>query len=103
MSLAAAPDLGWRGFVAGRRAFYDAGDVSVAQLEPVGSAHRAGLVGKAGLMERPIQPVTRPVAREDPSRPIGAMRGRREPDEHQAGRRVAEACDRLPPVFLIRV
>ncbi len=54
-------------------------------------------------MHRPEQPVAAAVAGEHPAGPVGAVRGRGQPEHDDPGVGVAEARDRLAPVRLVPV
>ena len=56
---------------------------------------------EARLVHRTEQPVARPVAGEDASGAVAAVRRRRQPHDQQGGRRVAEAGHRPAPVLLV--
>ena len=92
-----------RSRLVGRRSAPHRGrDVAPAQTQPVVARHRCRLVGEAGPVERPEQPVARAVAREDPPRAVSPMGRRRKPDHEHSGLGIAEARERLAPVLLGR-
>ena len=62
-----------------------------------------GLVGKAGLVKRPKQPVSRAIARENAARAIGSMRGGRQAYDHDPGLGVAKTVNGFAPVGLAGV
>src|SRR5213076_1329459 len=73
-----------------------------AQLEAVVARDRRRLVGEAGSVQGGEEEVARPVAGEDAPRAVAAVRRRREAEDHDARRGVAEARDRAAPVVLVR-
>ena len=93
--------LGRGRLVGGRSAPDDGGDVAVAQRQPVVRRHARRLVGVAGPVQGGEQPVARPVAGEHATGAVPPVGGRRQPDDQQAGGRVAEAGDRTSPVVLV--
>ena len=76
------------------------GDVRVAQLEAVVGGHRRGLVGESRAEHGREQPVARAIAGEHPTGAVGAVSRRRQPDDQDAGLRIAEAGHREAPVVL---
>ena len=61
----------------------------------------SGLVGVAGAPQGPVQPLTGPVAGEHPTRAVGAVRGRCQPDHDHRCRRIAEPGHRSAPVLVV--
>src|SRR6185437_6190206 len=53
--------------------------------------------------QRREQPVTGPIAGEDPAGPVAAMRRRGEPEDAHAGVRIPEPGQRATPVRLARI
>ena len=94
----AGRDLGRRGAVRGRGAAHDRGDERVAQPEPVVALARDGLAREPGAVERSVEPVAALVAGEHAPGPVGPVRGRREPDDEESRRRVAESRHGPGPV-----
>src|SRR6266571_1036131 len=94
----AGRDLGRRGAVRGRGAAHDRGDERVAQPEPVVALARDGLAREAGAVERGVEPVAALVAGEHAPGPVGAVRCRRESDDEESRRRVAESRHGPGPV-----
>ena len=98
-------DLLRRRLVVGRRTADRGRDERVAQL----SAHRpamlrGGDVRETGAMQRGHQEVAGPadaVAGEDAAGAVGAVRGRRQPDDQQARARIAEPGHRSRPVGVV--
>ena len=58
------------------------------------------LVGVAGAVQGGVEPVARAVAGEHAAGAVGAVGGRREADDRQPRRRIAEAVQRPRPVVL---
>ena len=92
-----------RRFVVRRRAAADGGDQDIAQLHTVVAAARAGLRGESRLIEHGIEEVARAVAGEGPSGAVRPMRARREPQDQDACRGIAEAGHRPSPVGLVAI
>ena len=63
--------------------------------------HAVGLVRQARRVQRGEQEVARRIAGEHPTRPVAAVRRRREPDEQDPRRRVTEPGHRPAPVRLV--
>src|SRR5829696_8927858 len=87
--------------VGGRRAAYGRADPGAAQRQAVVAMDRRRLVGEPRPVHRGEQPVARTVAREDPARPVAAVRRRSQAEHEDARRGVAEAGDRPAPVDLV--
>ncbi len=90
--------LRWRGCVGGRRASDGRRHVGATKLEAVVAPGRRRLAGEARPVERREEEVARTVAREHPPGPIATVGRRCQPDEHDPGRRIAEARQRPRPV-----
>lgn len=88
-----------QGLVPGRSAAHCRREVQVGVPEAVGAPERRRLVRKPGEMEGAHEERRRPIAREDPARPVGAVSRGGEPDHHQARRRIAEPWDPSAPVL----
>ena len=89
-----------RGPVGRRRAPHGGGHVGATQPEAVARPGRGCLVREPDPVERGEQEIPGTVAREDAAGAIAAVRGRRQPDEHDPGRGVAPAWDGPRPVRL---
>jgi hypothetical protein len=87
--------------VARRRAADGGCDEAVAELEPVAPVHALGLVGEARPPERAVEPAAGLVAGERATRPVAAVRGRREADDQEPRLRVSPARHRPAPVLLV--
>src|ERR687894_1526209 len=72
-------------------------------MEAVFTVARDGSVRQTRAVERREEEVTRAVAGEDATGPVGAVGGGGEPEEDDPCSRVAEAGDRAAPVSLARV
>ncbi len=82
-----------------RRSAADSGtDVTVDELQSVFPVRRSRLIGEAGAVERPKQPVAAPVAGEEASGAVAAMRRWRQSDNKQLRLWVAKARDGPAPV-----
>lgn len=86
-----------------RRATDRGGDVGVGEHEPVFPVGRGRLVREPGAKQRPVEPISRPVAGEHPPGPIRPVGGRREPDQHDSGGGISEPRDRSAPILLVAV
>ena len=86
------------GLVGGRRAAGGGRHPGVAQHEAVVPVDRRRLIREAGAMQRRVEPVAALVAGEDAARPVAAVRRRREPDDQDARRGIAESGNRATPV-----
>ena len=53
------------------------GDVAIREFESIISVNRVRLIGKFKPMQRPVEPLTASISRENPARPSPAMCGRR--------------------------
>ena len=73
----------------------------IVQRQAVAAVQGVRLAGEAGPVQRAVEPLAAAVAGEDPAGPVGAVRPRREADQHQAGLRVAPAGDRPGPVVVV--
>src|SRR4051812_1338756 len=100
---AAADDLAGGRLVVGWRAADGREGVGVAQREPVGGVLRGGDVGEPRRVKRGHEEVARAVAGEDPSGPVGAVGGRGQADQQQAGVRIAEPGHWAAPVGVVAV
>ncbi len=69
--------------------------------QPVPARHAGGLAGIPGAVEGGVQPVAAPVTGEHAPRPVAAVGRGREPDDEDAGVRVAEARRGPAPVRLV--
>ena len=99
-----ARELFWRRFVVGRCAPDGGGDEGIAQLESVRDVSRDGFVGKPAGVHRRQQKIARAtdaIAGEHASCSVGAVGGRRQADDQEAGVGIAEAGDGAPPVDLV--
>ncbi len=93
-----------RGRLVGRRrAVHGRGDVGAGQPQAVVPRRAGRLRGEARPVEGGEEPVTGPVPGEHPPGAVGAVRGGRQPDQHQRCLRVAEARDAATPVHLTGV
>jgi len=95
--------LRWERVVARRRALHGGGDPCAAQLQPVAAMIGRRLVGEAGAMHRPVQPVARAVTGEHPPGAVGAVRGGGQSEHEHARLRVAEAGHAATPVVVVAV
>jgi hypothetical protein len=75
------------------------GDNRALQFESIFQMRAGRLVGNSSFMKRPEEPVATSVPGEHPPRPIGAMGGRRKPDDESTRPGIAEAGNRSTPVF----
>ena len=78
------------GLFAGRRAAVDRGDPGVAESQPVVARDRRRLVREPGAVERRVEPVAGAIAGEHAAGAVRAVRRRRQADDHDPRRRVAE-------------
>ena len=62
-----------------------------------------GLIGQADAVHRAIQPVAAAITGEDAPGPIGTVGRRRESENQNACRRIAEAGDAATPVVLVAI
>ena len=92
-----------RRLVGRRRASHGGRDVGPVQLQPVVAVRARRLVGEAGAVHRPEQPVARAIAGEHAPGPVAAVGRRREADDEDLRGRVAEARHRAAPVVLVGV
>jgi hypothetical protein len=86
--------------VSGRRAPAGGRDDRACQRQAVAPPAGLGLVRKSGLVERAEEKVAGFISREDPARPVAAMRRWGEADEQDTCARIAESRERLRPVAL---
>jgi hypothetical protein len=96
---AAPGEFAGRRPVPGRRAARRSRHPAAGKLEAVLPRDRSCLVREAGAVERREEEVPGRVSGEDPSRPVASVCGGREPDNDQAGARIAETRHRLRPVL----
>jgi hypothetical protein len=75
----------------------------VLESEAVARVLRLGLVGKARTVKLRVEKIAGTVSGEHAPRPVRAMSGRRQTDDHQFGLRVAEGRHGPPPVGPIAV
>ena len=71
------------------------------QMETISGVRRLRLRCKSGLVQRREQPVAATVTCEDSAGPVATMGGRRQADDEQPRRHIAEAGNRTPPVRLV--
>jgi hypothetical protein len=86
--------------VGGRRAAQGGGDVGAVEAEPIPGIHRRGLIGEPGLVERAKEPLSAPVSREHPPRPVTSVCRRGQSHHDNARPRISEAGERPRPVLL---
>jgi hypothetical protein len=72
-----------------------------AEPQAVVARPRHGLVGEPGAVHRGEEPVARAVAGKDPAGAVAAVRRRREAEDQDARRGVAEARHGPAPVLLV--
>src|SRR5436190_21962931 len=89
------------GLVGRRRTPHGRSDPHPGQGQSVVGAAARGTIGEAGAMEACPQEIAAGIAREDPARPIAAMRRGCEPDDVDPRIRVTEAGQRPAPVRLV--
>src|SRR6185312_3662450 len=77
----AAADLLRQRLVAGRHAFDGIDDASVTKLEPIVRGDGLRPRGESRLVERAVEELARVIPGERPSRAVGPMQARGEPDE----------------------
>ncbi len=92
--------LGGR-LVARRRAAARGADERSTQREAVVAPDRARLVGQAGAVQRPVEPVARAIAGEHPPRAVRAVRRGCQAEQQDPRAAIAEPGDRLAPVDLV--
>ena len=78
-------------------------DPDIGKPQPVVRAPALRLRSKTGAMERAIHKVAGTVAGEHASGSIGAMRGRSQTENQQAGRWIAERRHRFTPVVPVQI
>src|SRR5258705_7471175 len=83
------------------RASERGGDVGAAERHAVVPRNRIGAICEPLPEELAVEPVPRPVAREDASRAVAPVRRRRQADDQEPGLWVSEAGHRQPPVDLV--
>ena len=76
-------------------------DVAIDEPQTVTAIGGSGLIGEAEVMERPVEPVSGPVACKDPACSISAVRGGRQSHYKKPGVEPAEAGDRPSPILLV--
>jgi hypothetical protein len=92
--------LGRRRPVSRGRAAVDGRHVRASQAQPVAGVLGASLVREFRAVERRVQPIARPIAREDAPGPVAAMGGGGQAHHHDRCLRIAESGQRLGPVRL---
>ena len=95
---AAFAELVRRRLVSGGSAMDGRGDVAVFEGQAVVRRRRVGLGSKPRAVERVVEEVSRAVAGEHAAGAVGSVGARREADDEQARRGVAERRDGLAPV-----
>jgi hypothetical protein len=98
--LAAVAQLIRKRPVVRRRAPRCRGDQRPGNLQAIARANRLGTVRQTHRVQRAKEEVARLVSREDPTRPVAAVRGGREPHDEQPPARIAEPRHRPRPVGL---
>ena len=91
-----------RRLVVGRSAVAGRHDHDVLQIESIVDVDRLKLIANSGFMQRPKQPVSRPVTGKHPSRAIGTVSSRRKTDDKEFGVGVTQGWHWFCPVFLTR-
>ena len=91
------------GLVVGRRALHRRSDPCSGEGQTVTEMGRLGLVGVAGAVQRPVQPVPGAVAGEHPAGAVGPVGRGRQADHQQAGVGVAEPGHAAGPVLVVAV
>ena len=74
---------------------------TIDQLKSVAGVCRFPLIGEAGQVQSPIEPVTAAVASKDATGAIGAVRSRCQSNNQQLRLCVAKIGNRFTPVLLI--
>ena len=87
--------------VPGRGTVHCRRHIAAGQSQSVTGRGRFRLIGEAGSVQTPKQPVARSVAGEHPPRAVRSMGGRCEADHQHPGVRVTETGDGSPPVLLV--
>ncbi len=77
-------------------------DVAIDEPEAVAPLHGSGLIGETEIVERAIQPIAGPVAREDPAGSISAVSRRSKADDQKPPAGRPEAGDRSSPIMRVR-
>jgi hypothetical protein len=75
-------------------------DVAIDEPQAVTAIGGSGLTGEAEVVERPVEPVSGPVAGKDTACSISAMRGGRQSDYKKPGVELAEAGYGPSPIFV---
>ena len=97
----AGSDLDRARAVLWRSASDDGGDQAVSELETVIAMHRRRLIGKAGIEQRPKEPVARTIAGEDAPGAIATVGSGSQPDDDQASFGITEGRNRTGPIDLV--
>jgi len=85
------------------QAAHGIGDSAVRQFEPVICRRAERLIGKAVIEQGLIQQDAGEISRERATGGIGPVHARRQPDDQQTGRRVAERWHRPGVIFRVSV
>ncbi len=99
--LATRRDLLWQRFVVRRSAVADRGDSTIDEFQSIVRRSCRRLIGEAGPMERPIQPLAATVAGKHPACSIRTMRRWGKADDQQSCRRIAEIRHGPAPILPI--
>src|SRR5262249_4850549 len=76
-------------------------DIRINEFQSVTPVGRRRLIRKTEVEQRPVEPVTGPVAGKDPSSPVSAMRRGSEANNQQPRIRRSEAGNRPSPIVPI--
>jgi len=78
-------------------------DVGAMELHAVVARLTGGLGGEPRAVKHAVEDVARAVAGEHAAGAVGAVRSRREPENHDVGARVAEGRHGFSPIFPVEV
>ena len=93
----------YRWFVPRRSATNRCRDVRAAEFLTIVQMRTVRLTSETGSVKRSIEPVPRAIAREHSASSVRAVRSRRQPDDDDPRRWIAEPGDWPPPIRLIAI
>ncbi len=91
----------WLEFVLRRGTAAGCSNVAIRKLQSIVAVNRCWLIGKAGLVERAVKPVTALIAGEHAASTVAAVRRGRKSNEQETSVRITEARVWFPPILLV--